>query len=53
LFWIEDRSDGFRDTSAFIDRRIENIMHIQKLRGALKDKFEGVGGEFVRGFTKH
>jgi len=52
LFWLEDQSEDFRDTSAFIDRRIENIMHIQKLRGTLKDKIEDVGGEFVRGFMK-
>lgn len=33
LFWLDDRSEDFRDTRAFLDRRISDVMQIQKLRG--------------------
>lgn len=35
LFWLEDRSEGNAATWAFLDRRIDNVMAIQKLRGRL------------------
>lgn len=38
LFWLNDESDGFEDTWAFLDRRIEDVMKIEtakfKMRGA-------------------
>ena len=37
LFWLNDESDGFEDTWAFLDRRIEDVMKIEtakfKMRG--------------------
>lgn len=33
LYWLDDHSDGFTDTWAFLDRRIEDVMRIQKARG--------------------
>lgn len=33
LHWINDQSDGFGDTWAFLDRRIADVMRIQKQRG--------------------
>lgn len=37
LFWLNDESDGFDDTWAFLDRRIEDVMKIEtakfKMRG--------------------
>jgi ubiquinone biosynthesis protein COQ9 len=35
LFWLNDKSEGFADTWAFLDRRIGEVMAIQKLRGRL------------------
>jgi ubiquinone biosynthesis protein COQ9 len=35
LFWLNDKSEGFVDTWAFLDRRIGEVMAIQKLRGRL------------------
>lgn len=40
LYWLNDNSDGFEDTRAFVDRRIANIMGLPKvserLRGAMR-----------------
>ena len=33
LYWLDDHSDGFTDTWAFLERRIEDVMRIQKARG--------------------
>ncbi len=35
LYWLDDTSPGFEATWAFLDRRIENVMQIQKLRGQI------------------
>jgi len=35
LYWLDDTSPGCEATWAFLDRRIENVMQIQKLRGRL------------------
>jgi len=40
FYWLSDKSEGSEDTWAFIDRRIEDVMRIQKLRGKL-DKLVG------------
>lgn len=37
LFWLGDTSDGHEDTWAFLDRRIENVMQIEKLKAQVKD----------------
>ncbi len=36
LYWINDKSEGFADTWAFLDRRINNVMSIQKARFRLE-----------------
>ncbi|MEQ9641208.1 MAG: COQ9 family protein [Alphaproteobacteria bacterium] len=33
LFWLNDGSPGYENTWAFLDRRIEQVMTIQKARG--------------------
>lgn len=30
LAWLDDESAGFADTAAFLDRRIDNVMHFEK-----------------------
>jgi ubiquinone biosynthesis protein COQ9 len=36
VYWLDDRSENSADTWAFLDRRIENVMGIQKFRGRLE-----------------
>lgn len=37
LFWLGDDSAGFADTFSFIDRRIEDVMRIEKMKSKLRD----------------
>lgn len=37
LFWLGDSSEGYADTWAFLDRRIENVMQIEKLKAQVND----------------
>ncbi|MEO9824703.1 MAG: COQ9 family protein [Paracoccaceae bacterium] len=37
LFWLGDDSVGSADTYAFIDRRIEDVMRIEKMKAKLRD----------------
>lgn len=37
LFWLGDDSDGFMDTKAFIDRRIDNVMQFEKAKATVRD----------------
>lgn len=32
LVWLDDRSEGWAETSAFLDRRIDDVMKIEKLK---------------------
>ncbi|WP_372026972.1 COQ9 family protein [Tistrella mobilis] len=34
--WLDDKSEGFADTRAFLDRRIADVMRIQKVRGRVE-----------------
>jgi ubiquinone biosynthesis protein COQ9 len=43
LFWLEDRSEDFRDTWAFLERRIANVMQIGRLRARMDEFFQGLG----------
>ena len=43
LFWLDDRSEDCRDTWAFLDRRIDNVMQIGRLRARFDDLFHGLG----------
>ena len=40
LFWLQDESEGFTDTWAFLDRRIEGVLKIQKTRAKLEGMAE-------------
>ena len=37
LYWLGDDSPGHADTLAFIDRRIEDVMRFEKLKGQLRE----------------
>ncbi|SFJ84983.1 COQ9 family protein [Celeribacter neptunius] len=37
LFWLGDDSDGFTDTKAFIDRRIDNVMQFEKAKASVRE----------------
>jgi len=43
LFWLEDRSDGFRDSWAFLDRRIADVMQIGAIRARVGDALQRLG----------
>jgi ubiquinone biosynthesis protein COQ9 len=43
LFWLEDRSDGFGDSWAFLDRRIGEVMQIGALRARVGDALRSLG----------
>lgn len=36
LYWLGDESDGFAETWAFLDRRIENVMQFEKAKAQLQ-----------------
>lgn len=38
LFWLNDDSDGYEDTHRFLSRRIDNVMMIQKIKSAFKNR---------------
>ena len=40
VFWLNDESEGSAATWAFLDRRIEDVMRIQKARSRLERAFE-------------
>lgn len=35
LFWLNDKSEGFADTWAFVDRRIADVMKVPKMKSRL------------------
>lgn len=37
LVWLNDESDGFSETAAFLDRRIETVMQIEKAKARWRD----------------
>lgn len=44
LYWLEDQSEGQADTHAFLDRRIEDVMRIGRLRSTLEGWTSWLGG---------
>ena len=38
LFWLGDESEDAQDTWAFLDRRIENVMQIEKVKAKVRKK---------------
>jgi ubiquinone biosynthesis protein COQ9 len=43
LFWLEDRSEGLRDSWAFLDRRIGDVMQIGGLTARVGDAIRSLG----------
>lgn len=43
LFWLEDRSEGCRDSWAFLDRRIDDVMQIGALGARVGQALSGLG----------
>ncbi len=42
LYWLNDTSENHAETRAFLNRRIENVMQIQKTKGKIAEKFSGL-----------
>lgn len=50
LYWLGDDSDGFSGTWAFLDRRIADVMQIEKVKSAVKSN--PLGRAFMAGPEK-
>lgn len=49
LYWLEDQSDGFADSWAFLDRRIEDALRLGKAGSQVTNAISGLPGMgFVR-----
>jgi ubiquinone biosynthesis protein COQ9 len=46
MYWLEDRSDDFADTSAFIDRRLADVARLGEARERLGAAFERLPNPF-------
>ena len=44
LYWLGDESEGSRATWEFLDRRIENVMTIEKIKAPGKHRMQGFPG---------
>ncbi|MDH3660382.1 MAG: COQ9 family protein [Alphaproteobacteria bacterium] len=42
FYWLEDHSPGLEDSWAFLDRRIDNVMQIGKLRAQVEGLFKNL-----------
>ena len=42
FYWLEDQSPGLEDSWAFLDRRIDNVMQIGRLRGQVEGLFKNL-----------
>lgn len=42
VVWTGDRSEGFGDTLAFLDRRIDNVMQFEKLKASARRTADGM-----------
>jgi ubiquinone biosynthesis protein COQ9 len=40
LFWLDDKSEGSAASWEFLERRLSDVMGIQKLRGAVGNLFD-------------
>ena len=48
LYWLDDSSHDYADSWAFLDRRIENVMQIQKVRGRFDRAAAALDAPFKR-----
>jgi ubiquinone biosynthesis protein COQ9 len=46
LHWLDDKSEGFAGTSAFLDRRLADVMRIQQAKGKLAKLAEKLPNPF-------
>jgi ubiquinone biosynthesis protein COQ9 len=46
LYWLDDRSDGFAETRAFIDRRLADLARVTTARRRLETAFERLPNPF-------
>jgi len=46
MYWLEDRSDDFAETRAFIDRRLADVARLGEARGRLDAAFERLPNPF-------
>jgi ubiquinone biosynthesis protein COQ9 len=37
VYWLDDRSEGFRDTTAFVDRRLDDLKRVGEVRARLDE----------------
>ena len=44
LYWLEDQSEGLADSWTFLDRRVEDVVRIGKLRGRIADIWRTLPG---------
>jgi ubiquinone biosynthesis protein COQ9 len=44
LYWLEDDSEGARDSWAFLDRRLDDVVRLGQLPNRLSDVFRSVSG---------
>ncbi|RMF10076.1 MAG: COQ9 family protein [Alphaproteobacteria bacterium] len=51
LYWLNDESDGWSETWAFLDRRIEDVMKIEKAKARVR-KYADMLPEFSRALGK-
>lgn len=49
LYWLNDKSEGNADSWGFLDRRIANVMEIQKTRGRVERGLESLSQVLRRG----
>lgn len=42
LYWLQDTSENYEDTTAFLDRRLVNVMQIGKARKFVEDKIDSL-----------
>lgn len=42
FYWLEDQSPGLEDSWAFLDRRIDNVMQIGRVRGQVEGLFKSL-----------
>jgi len=43
LFWLDDQSEDFQATWAFLERRIDNVMQIGRIRGRFDEALRNLG----------
>jgi len=49
VYWLDDRSDGFANSWAFLDRRIEDVMKVPKLVGRISSAAKSFASRPRRG----